>query len=136
MKLCYKEYDVRITIEDILNFKRKTGKDLYATVLGILAVFIETKGAASEAERMAKLHSAIDFETASFVFSHCLKFGGYAVSVDEARDAMFRVGWRLHDDDNEWMQPYPLVLVELAFELDRQFGEVVEAKKKAATSVQ
>ena len=45
---------------------------------------------------------------------------------------MFRVGWRPVDaEDSEFRQPWPLVMVDIANQIDRQLQQAIDVKKKA-----
>lgn len=135
MKLCYKEYDVKMSLGAIKYFKQKTGKDLWGVLLALLQTYIETERE-SIVYRMRKLYETVDFETASHMFKAIIDTPDKRYPIEEIQDAMYRVGWRITDDSDEMSEPWPFVAVAAAYEIDEQFADTVSSKKKADTSEQ
>lgn len=116
----------------IKKFKEATGLDLWLTLLSFIEAYNSNKEL-SIINRMRLLYEVCDFEIASYLF-HCLIVDD-GISLDEIQDGMFRVGWLPTDRDGDMSEPWPLVMVFMAYEIDKQFNELPEeAKKKADTS--
>lgn len=131
-KLCGKEYQSKMSLEAMKQFKQNTGKDLWCLLITMIEVFATTSEA-SVLERMRSLYQACDFETASHAF-HALCVEN-SVPLDEVQDGMFRVGWMPTDRDGDITEPWPLILVMLAYDVDKQFNQIPETdKKKVDTS--
>ena len=131
-KLCYKEYPSKMSLDAMKQFKQRTGKDLWCLLLTLIEVNIKT-AELTTVERMRQLYESCDFEIASHAFhSLCSK---ESVSIDEIQDGMFRTGWRPTERPDDMSEPWALVLLMLAYEVDRGFDQVPEEdKKKVDTS--
>lgn len=127
IKLCYKEYQVKMTLGAMKQFKQATGKDLWCSLLLFLEAFYASKDL-SILSRCTRMYEVMDFETASQVFHALINASGDKTSLAEIEDAMFRVGWLPSVKDDDFAEPWPLVMVALASECDRQL-KVQEAKK-------
>lgn len=112
------------------DFKRATDKDLWFTLVSVLEVYFANLDK-PVLTLLKALYEAVDFETAS-VAIHCLiKAEDKSIELEQIQDAMFRVGWRpVEDDDSEYRQPYPIVLVQMAKAVDQQLSDEVNVKKK------
>jgi hypothetical protein len=131
-KLCGKEYQSKMSLEAMKQFKQNTGKDLWCLLITMIEVFATT-GEVSVLERMRLLYQACDFETASYAF-HALCTNN-SVPLDEMQDGMFRVGWMPTEREGDITEPWPLILVMLAYDIDKQFNQIPETdKKKVDTS--
>jgi len=131
-KLCGKEYNSKMSLEAMKKFKQSTGKDLWCLLITMIEVFATTSES-SVLERMRLLYEACDFETASLAFhSLCTS---ESTPLDEIQDGMFRVGWMPTEREGDITEPWPLILVMLAYDVDKQFNQIPETdKKKVGTS--
>lgn len=126
--LGYKEYPYKMSLAAIKQFKDATGLDLWHTLLCYINAYRKTSGI-SLLEQMEQLTAVCDFATTAKLF-HCLiKQENKSIPLSEIEDAMFRVGWRSNDEDDEKSRPYPLIAVLLAFDIDNAFCEVINKKK-------
>ena len=79
--------------------------------------------------QMKSLYEAVDFETGLQLFYTLAKQEDKTLEIEEIEDGMLRVGWRPIEQDGEYIQPYPIILFEIAQNIDAQIVEVVTAKK-------
>lgn len=84
---------------------------------------------------MRALYQCVDFETASEAFHALVKQGDSSIELEQIQDAMFRVGWRpVEDEDSDFIQPWPLILFDVANKIDQEFRATVsDIKKKEQT---
>jgi len=128
IKLCYKEYRFKMSLGAMKQFKEKTGKDLWFTLMSFYSVFLQTAQIKSTTERMRHLYSCCDFDTGAEAF-HALMCAVDKVGLDEIRDGMFRVGWLPSERPDSMSEPWPLVMVEAFLVIDEQFKEIAQEKK-------
>lgn len=129
-KLCYKNYPFKMSLSAMREFKNRTGKDLWFTLLSFLECYVSNMNAAP-LTLMSKLAGCVDFETASEVFYCLVKGAESGIELEQIQDAMFRVGWRpVESNNSEFIEPYPLVLVGIATQIDTQFKNEIPVKKK------
>lgn len=134
LTLCFIDYEIKLTLASMKKFKASTGKDLWHILIQFIEVYTHAEEV-SVITRLRQLYEICDFETASHVFNCIIVNKDKSVSLDDIQDGMFRVGWRPTDREGEKSEPWPLLLVSAAFEIDKQFEDAseLEAKKKAAT---
>ena len=132
IKLCYKEYGYKVTLSACKSFYEQTGTDLQHTLLMYLDACHQSAGQGL-LERMATFHNVCSFDKAAKLI-HCLiKQDDKSISIAEIEDAMFRVSWTPTDQDSELCQPWPLVMLDIATQVNDYFAENLP-KKKADTS--
>lgn len=135
MKLCYKDYSVKMSLGAIKKFKQATNLDLGTVLLQFIDNYSEgsdPKNNYSIYKRMSMLSNVCGFEVASQAFHALLE--DKHIPLDEIQDGMFRVGYLPTERDGDWSEPWPLVMVFLAFEVNKQFADMpLNLKKKAAT---
>jgi hypothetical protein len=115
-------------------FKTKTNKDLWFTLVSFLETYIANQSKPT-ITLMSALYQCVDFETASEAFHALVKQGDSSIELEQIQDAMFRVGWRpVEDEDSEFIQPWPLILFDVANKIDQEFRATVsDIKKKEQT---
>ncbi|OEU76780.1 MAG: hypothetical protein BA864_05210 [Desulfuromonadales bacterium C00003093] len=128
IKLCYKEYEARLTLDAMKSFKSATGKDLWCSLLQFTECWRTSDGDGA-LTRVRKLYEVMDFETASQLFYAMIKPLNKSIPLAEIEDAMFRVGWLPSDREDDMSEPWPLVMVKLSYDVDAYFNEGVKEKK-------
>ena len=121
-----------MTLGAMKQFKTSANLDLW----GLLLTFIDIQSKTKElplVERMRKLYEICDYEIASFAIHALIE--DQSIPLEEVQDGMFRVGWLPTLREGDWSEPWPLVLVFAAIEVDKQLSEI-EPKKKADISEQ
>lgn len=132
-KLCGKEYQFKMSIGAMRQFKKKTDLDLWYTVVQILETYTMNMGE-SLITILERINSKVDYFTASEFLHTLAQQEEKTISLDEIQDGMFRVGIRpIEDENGDYIQPWPLVLVAVAQEIDKTLGEVIDVKKKQQT---
>ena len=129
--LCYKEYNIDLTHEAMVSFEDETGLDLWSTLMQHLNVKLMHDGSGNDnqLDLLIDLQNIVGFNKAAKLI-HCLMPKEDRIPLDEVRDAMFRVGWRPFDGQNEKSECWPLVVCQIGFLIDSQM-ETLYPKKKA-----
>ena len=114
-------------------FKQLTGKDLWHTLFAHYDLYMRNSDKPIYS-LLIDLSGQTDFETAAYVLYCLAQQENKMVELDEIQDAMLRAGTRLREDDeSNFIQPYTLVLIEVAQAVDKQINETVDVKKKEPT---
>ena len=128
--LCYKEYPFKMSLGAMKQFKVATGKDLWHTLVAFLDEWMQGEGE-SVLKRCRRAYEVVDFVTAAELIHALVKAENKSVPIAEIEDAMFRVGWLPTDLENNNVNPYPLVLVSIAHQINDEFTLGVEQEKKS-----
>tara|TARA_R110000851_G_scaffold330956_1_gene504425 strand:+ start:108 stop:512 length:405 start_codon:yes stop_codon:yes gene_type:complete len=128
IKLCFKEYDIKFSLEASKSFRKSTGEDLAFVLSRLLECWRESKGL-NYRQRINDTYSVCDFELAASVFFYLIRGSGKNVDMQEIEDAMFRVGIFPNDIDNEWCLPWPVILRKVAEDIEKDFYEDLPRKK-------
>lgn len=133
LKLCYKTYPFKMNLAAMKQFHERTDKDLWFTLIAYLECYIENQHKAP-LSLMRALYQCVDFITAAEALHALIKAEESSVELEQIQDGMFRCGWRPSDkDDDEFVQPYTLVLVDVVMKIDKQMKNAIDVKKKAQT---
>jgi len=128
-KLCYKDYEYKITWAAKREFKRETGRGLWSTLQGVMRVVHQNKDE-SVLSLMAAIGKHIDDVDGAVLLWVLAKQCNSALSLGEIADACDRVGWRPISDDSEYAQPYTYVLYSMLIDIDKMYEEeAIKAKK-------
>jgi len=128
-KLCYKEYEHKLSLKALKGFKKDTGEDLMFTLSKVLEVWADSEGMNIRG-RINSIYSACDFELSAYAFYHLVKGSGKDIPFSEIEDSMFRVGIMPNKVDDAFCSPWTLVLVGLATEIEQDFLEGITEKKQ------
>lgn len=130
IKLCYKEYDFKLTLEACKNFYDATGEDLQYTLLKYTEAcrHISVKDVLGS---MVVLLKVCKFEVAAQAIHALVKTKNKNIPLDEIRDAMFRVSWLPNDREDDISDPWPVVMTVIARDINKYFNESIPVKKKA-----
>jgi len=133
-KLCYKEYDYKITWSAKRDFKRETGRGLWSSLQGLLFIVQENKGG-SVFNLMSEMGKHIDDVEGAILLHSLAKQCNSSLQLSEIADACDRVGWRPVNDDSDYAQPYTLVLYSMVLDIDAMYQqEAIKAKKDLCPS--
>lgn len=128
IKLCFKEYPYKLNLAACKEFYEQTGKDLTYVLMRYLEACMGTAGMNS-VERLRHFLGLEPAEDISKLF-HCLiKQENKSIPLAEIQDAMFRVSWMPTDEDTDLCEPWPLVVVDLATQVNEYYSQL--DKKKA-----
>ena len=128
IKLCYKEYPFKMSIGAIKEFKQSTGLDLWYLLLSFLEAYHDS-AAMDKLARARYLSSILDFEDAAVLLHTIIRQEDKSIPLEEIQDAMFRVGWLSNESTTDMSEPYPMILVKVAFDVDDYFKELTVKKK-------
>ena len=128
IKLCYKEYDFKLSLKAIKGFKKDTREDLMFTLSRVLECWSNNSDLSVRA-RINELYLCCDFELAAYAFYHLIRGSDSSIPLSEIEDAMFRVGITPNKVDDELCQPWTLVLVGVAESVESEYSEGVPQKK-------
>ena len=68
---------------------------------------------------------------------HCLvRQENKSISLDEIEDATFRVGWLPTDDESGWIEPWPIVMVDIATQINKYYMDNIPTKKSVMSGSQ
>ena len=110
-------------------FKQATGKDLWCTLLQFMECYALSNEDATLI-RIRKLYEVLDFETAAQLFHALIRAENKSIPLEEIEDGMFKVGWLPSEREDNMSEPWPLVLVLLSHEINKQFtADASELKK-------
>ena len=130
IKLAYQEYDYKMSLAAMRQFKEATGKDLWHTLLSLIeAQADEIEKKSSTLQLLAALSGVVDFDTGAEIFHSLLTDRGGKVRKDDIEDAMFRVGWLPSKTEDGMTEPYPLVILQIAVGVNAQMQKRVQKKK-------
>lgn len=136
IKLFYKTYDAKLTLGAMKRFKEATGKDLWGSLVSFLVKFQECRDRKiSTLETMKHLYAELEFSDASMLFYCVIKDQMPEMDLEQIQDAMFRCGWRPSEDESDMLEPWPMVMAQLAIDVDRYFMEESKQKKKEDTTL-
>lgn len=128
IKLCYKEYDWKISNGACKSFTDKTGLDLQTVFGDYIDASIDAKWTTlmGRMQVFSKLHTK---EIASLALHSIIKPVNDGVSLSEIDDAAYRVSWQLSDRPDDLSEPWPIVMLETAFEINAYFNANIPKKK-------
>ena len=129
IKLCYKEYPFKLSLASCKSFFDATGEDLQSTLLSYLDACQRTTGMDLIA-RMSEFHKVCKFEVASHAIHSLVKAEDKSIPLSEIQDGMFRVSWLPTDRDDDLSEPWPLVMVDIATQVNDYFAKNMPVKKK------
>ena len=132
IKLCYKEYDWKLSNEACKSFFDKTGLDLQTVFGDYIEASLETSGKSliSRMQIFSRLYSR---DIASKALFSIIKPVNDGVPLSEIEDATYRVSWMISDRPDGLSEPWPIVMFDTALQINDYFNKNIP-KKKAATS--
>jgi hypothetical protein len=127
-KLAYKSYSFGISLASCKRFTDATGLDLHPVLMEYIHKFTELKEA-SILDRLTQLSKLYSREVACHLFMSITDKDSNA-TLDEFQDATFRVSWIQSKRDDDLSEPWPLVIVALAMEVNKYINDNIHVKKK------
>lgn len=134
IRLCYKEYPYKISLAACKAFFDATGEDLQSVLLEYLEACHRTSGM-DLVKRMSEFYKICKFEVASHAIHSLVKTANKNIPIEEIQDAMFRVSWLPSDRDDDLSEPWPLVMVTIATQVNDYFVSNMPVKKKVTEAV-
>lgn len=135
IKLAYINYPYKISIGAIKQFYDKTGLDLDSVLYEYLLAYREIPKDSDGFKVTALMLRVCPAIHAAELFHAIFQAKNSCVSLDEIQDGMAQVAGRYNPEADECSNPWPLVLVKLAYEVDEyKFNNIDTGKKKADSS--
>ena len=126
IKLCYQEYETKVTLDAHREFLKRQGNSLgYYIGKALLALYNAPKGA-SVLERMQYVKEAVPFDVALDIFDVITE---KRVTKEELEDAMWRVDWIPTEREGDIAEPWTYVLTNFATTYTEIYGEITVKKK-------
>lgn len=131
--LCYKDYDIKMSIGAIKAFKETTGKCLWSTAIEYIYVFEQSR---SDKDNLmltiSKLGKILDFLDSSEFLYALSKPCNSQVSLAEIQDGMFHVGMLPTEIEGEKFEPYQMVILKVCIDIQESMKELIVEKKSQA----
>ena len=131
IKLCYKEYNWKISEGAIKSFADQTGLDL-ETVFGDYIVACMNMPKGTKDFEQGQIYKHVYTQKIANIALHCIiKAGSDGVSIDEICDATSRVSWVISDRPDDMGEPWPFVMLRTALDINDYFQNNIPKKKEA-----
>ena len=127
-KLGYKTYPFSISLATCKRFTDATGLDLHDVLMDYIHAYSEVSSEKDlkKVSVMSKVHSrAIACE----VF-RAITDKDKEIPLSEFQDATYRTSWFRSEVIDEMSEPWPLVLVNVAMDVDKYINDNLHVKKK------
>ena len=130
IKLCYKSYPFKISLGACKQFYDATGEDLQYILLQYIDVCRLTTDM-DVIERMAAFLKVCKFEVAAHAIYALIRAEDKDIQLHEIRDGMFRVSWLPSERADDMSEPWVMVMLSIATQVNEYFSEADQVKKKA-----
>lgn len=130
IKLCYKTYPFKISLAACKAFYDSTGEDLQFLLLRYIESCRDTKGM-DLLSRTIKFLNVCKFEVAAQAIHALIKTESNSIPIAEVRDGMFRVSWLESERTDDLSEPWPIVMISIATQVNEYFEKNIPVKKKA-----
>ena len=127
-KLGYKAYPFSMSLASCKRFTGATGLDLHDVLMDYINSYtdVSKESELKKVSAMSKLHSR---SVACHLF-HAITDKESKVTLAEFEDATYMVSWFRSDVVDDMSEPWPLVLVSIAFDVNKYINDNVHVKKK------
>ena len=129
IKLCYKTYPFKISLAACKAFYDATGDDLQY----VLLKYIDKCRDTSEMDLLSRMNaflSVCSFETAAQAIYSLVRTENKSIPLEEIRDGMFRVSWLPSDRTDDLSEPWSMVMLSIATQVNDYFSDNIPVKKK------
>ena len=128
IKLCYKEYPFKISQKACKKFFEQTGLDLQTVFMKYISICVDTKGL-DVTKRLICFSELYARDIACKAFHCMIQEEDESIPLTEIEDATFRVSWVESKRDDDISEPWPLVMLATALEINTYFTENLNIKK-------
>ena len=128
IKLCYKEYPFKISLKACKVFYDQTGLDLQTVFMKYIAHCAKTNEMGL-AERLVSFSELYSRNIASKALYAVISQETSDIPMSEIEDATYRVGWFENTKDDELSEPWPMVMLSTALQINDYFSSNTNAKK-------
>tara|TARA_R110000744_G_scaffold216575_1_gene335378 strand:- start:574 stop:981 length:408 start_codon:yes stop_codon:yes gene_type:complete len=133
IKLCYKTYDWKISNGACRSFKEKTGKDLKGFFASYIVASIKLNKDITIFERCEVFRGLHSVEDACKAMLCVIEAAQDGVSLSEIEDGAERVSWSVNNKPDDLSEPWPIVILHLALDINDYICKNLPVKKKAGT---
>lgn len=135
IKLFYIAYDYKMSLGAMRDYTAATNRCLWRDLLAVVEAWENSSAAISSdnamqiaSHRIGAICDAVPFNDAAHLFKALIDAAGSRVSIDDIDDGMFRSGLIPSDRPDNCGEPWPLVLVKVAQDINK--GMIADVKKK------
>ena len=128
IKLCYKEYPFKVSLKACKLFYEQTGLDLQTVFMKYIVTCSKT-ASMGLMERLVVFAELYSREIACKALYIIIKEEQDGVSMAEIEDATFRVSWLINERDDDISEPWPMVMLDTALQINKRLSEDLEVKK-------
>ena len=128
IKLCYKEYPFKISLKACKVFHDQTGLDLQTVFMKYIAVCHKTADM-ELTERLVFFAELYTRDIASKALHAVIDAETDGVSLAEIEDGTFRVSWIQSTRDDGISEPWPMVMLDTALQINDYFSNNLPVKK-------
>jgi len=133
IKLCYKEYPFKVSLAACKVFHDKTGLDLQTVFMKYIAHCHKTSSM-ELTERLVSFSELYTRDIACKALHAVIDAATDGVPLAEIEDATFRVSWIANVKDDDISEPWPMVMLNTALEINTYFASNIQTKKPATSA--
>lgn len=128
VKLCYKEYPFKISQKACKKFFEMTGLDLQTVFMKYISACVDTTGL-DVTKRLIQFSELYSRDVACKALHCMIKEEDTSIPLAEIEDGTFRVSWIESKRDDDLSEPWPLVMLDVALQINTYFTENLNIKK-------
>ena len=127
-KLCYKAYGFGMSLASCKGFTDSTGLDLHSVLMDYVHAYTELVEQ-SELNKLCALSKLYSRDIACKLF-FSITNKDLSIPLEEFDDATYRTSWVQSSRVDGFSEPWPLVLVGVAMDINKYISENIHVKKK------
>lgn len=127
-KLAYKAYNFGMSLASCKRFTDSTGLDLHCVLMDYIHAYTAQVGQ-SELNKVTALGKLYTRDIACKLF-HAITDKDDSINIEEFDDATYRTSWVQSSRVDGFSEPWPLVIVSIAMDINEYIGENIHVKKK------
>ena len=132
IKLCYKEYPYKLNLKACKVFFEQTGLDLQTVFMKYIVACSKTQGM-SVMERLVYFSELYTRDIACKALHAIISQEKDGIPIDEIEDATFRVGWSINEKPDDMSEPWCMVMLNTALDINTYLSSGEPVKKKTVT---
>ena len=127
-KLAYKTYNFGISLASCKSFTDSTGLDLHCVLMDYIYTYTNLTGE-PELKKVSELGKLYSRDIACNLFS-AITDKELNIPIEEFQDATYRTSWVQSSNVDGFSEPWPLVIVGVAMDVNKYISENIHVKKK------
>jgi hypothetical protein len=128
IKLCYKEYSYKMSLKACKVFFEQTGLDLQTVFMRYIVACAESKDDSVMA-RMVRMSEIYTRNIACKALHAVISQEDKSIPLAEIEDATYRVSWMPNEKEDDISEPWPMVMLDLALQINEYFASGLSVKK-------